>query len=236
MKWTPPYDPAPHGLLPLLARQGRTADWFTTDDGDPYGEPNIARWSSHQTAKTIPFIYRRAVAERPEISTWLNTLTAEARDQQAQRGAPVASVGRGPSLLLLGPTGVGKTYEAHGAIRELAVTGVVARWTVTTAADLYAKLRVRHGVDSEAEFQKYVNATILLVDDWGAAKVSEFTEDVNFRLINHRYENGLPTLFTSNVLPRELTARLGDRVASRLNEMCQSVVITGPDRRRAVAA
>ncbi|MFE7395689.1 ATP-binding protein [Streptomyces sp. NPDC057557] len=236
MQWTPPYDPAKHGLLPLLARQGRTANWFNTDDGDPYGEPNVARWSSHRTAKTIPFIYRRAVAERPEISNWLNTLTAEARKQQAQRGAPVASVGRGPSLLLLGPTGVGKTYEAHAAIRELAITGVVARWTVTTAADLYAKLRVRHGVDSEAEFQKYATSTILLIDDLGAAKISEFTEDINFRLINHRYENALPTLFTSNVLPKELTARLGDRVASRLNEMCQPVVITGPDRRRAVAA
>lgn len=236
MQWTAPYDPAQHDLLPLLARQGRTADWFTTDDGDPYGEPNVARWSSHHTAKTIPFIYRRAVAERPEITAWLNALTAEARQTQAERNAPVASVGRGPSLLLLGPTGVGKTYEAHAAIRELAVTGVVARWTVVTAADLYGKLRVRHGVDSEAEFQKFQNATILLIDDLGASKVTEFTEDVNFRLINHRYENALPTLLTSNVVPKELSARLGDRVASRLVEMCERVVITGPDRRRAVAA
>lgn len=231
-----PYDPAQHGLLPLLARQGRTADWFTTDDGDPYSEPNVARWSAHNTAKTIPFIYQRAVADRPEISQWIATLAGQARKTQTERKAPVASVVRGPSLLLLGPTGVGKTYEAHAAIRELAVTGVVARWTMTTAADMYAKLRVRHGVDSEAEFQKYVNATVLLLDDIGAAKISEFTEDINFRLVNHRYENGLPTLLTSNVLPKELSARLGDRVASRLNEMCQRVVITGPDRRRGLAA
>lgn len=237
MKWTPPYDPRQHNLLPLLARQNRTADWFNTDDGDPYGPPNVARWSSLEVSNLIPLRYRSAQAQRPEVDTWIEALTIEATNDQTRRGAPVASVSVGPSLLLLGPTGVGKTYESYGAIRELAVTGVVAQWAVVTAADLYAQLRPRHGVDSEAEFQKYAKARILFVDDLGAGgKLSEFTEDVNFRLINHRYDHQMPTLFTSNVVPQELSARLGDRVASRLTEMCQRVVITGQDRRRSEAA
>lgn len=236
MEWTPPYDPQQYNLLPLLASQNRTADWFTTDDGDPYGRPNIARYSAHQASKVIPFRYQTAVAERPEVRDWVTGLATAAFGEQERRNAPVASVSRGPSLLLLGPTGVGKTYEAYGAVRELAVTGAFARWTVVTAADLYAALRPRHGVDSEAEFRRYVNAGALLIDDLGASKVSEFTEDVNFRLINRRYEDQLPTLITSNVLPKELSARVGDRVGSRLNEMCTRVVITGQDRRRSVAA
>ncbi|MFK0045476.1 ATP-binding protein [Streptomyces sp. NPDC090741] len=237
MQWTPPLDPRQYDLLPLLARQNRTADWLNTDDGDPYGLPNVARWSVHQAAKIVPFRFRSATAQRPEIHTWIDNLATEAIAEQQRRKAPVASINRGPSLLLLGPTGVGKTHEAYGAVRELAITGIVARWTVVTAADLYAQLQPRHGIDSEAEFQRYSKASILLVDDLGAGgKISEFTEGINFRLINHRYENQLPTLITSNVLPKDLSARLGDRVTSRLVEMCQRVPITGHDRRRGEAA
>ena len=121
-------------------------------------------------------------------------------------------------------------------MRELAVTGVTARWAVTTAADLYAALRPRPGIDSEAEFRRYRDARLLLVDDLGAErKPTEFTEEVNFRLINHRYEHHLPTLMTSNVEPKELRARLGDRVTSRLAEMCERVAMKGNDRRRNAA-
>ncbi|MFD1274905.1 hypothetical protein ACFQ51_35035 [Streptomyces kaempferi] len=92
------------------------------------------------------------------------------------------------------------------------------------------------GVDSESEFRRYAHAPLLLVDDLGAAKSSEWTEEINFRLVNHRYENQLPTIFTSNVLPKELADRVGDRVSSRLIEMCDRVVIQGTDRRRQAAA
>jgi hypothetical protein len=115
--------------------------------------------------------------------------------------------------------------------------GVAARWGITTTADLYAALRPRHGIDSEAEFRRYRDARILLIDDLGAdRKPTEFTEEVNFRLINHRYENHMPTLITSNLLPKEISERLGDRVTSRLIEMCQRVIFKGADRRRGEAA
>lgn len=237
MKWTPPFNPQQYDLEPLLANQNRTIDWLNTDDADPYSEPNIARWSTVQAASLVPLRYRTATLERPEIRNWINKLANGARTAQKERHAPVASVTSGPSLLLLGPTGVGKTYQSYGALREMAVTGVVARWTVVTAADLYARLQPRYGVDSEVEFQRHAKAGVLFIDDLGAGgKLSDHTETVNFRLINYRYDHELPTIITSNVIPRELTARMGDRVASRLNEMCQRLVIEGPDRRRGMAA
>lgn len=120
---------------------------------------------------------------------------------------------------------------------RLAITGVAATWVVTTAADMYGALRPRHGIDSEAEFRRYRNASVLLVDDLGAErKPTEFTEEINFRLVNWRYENHMPTLITSNLVPKELAGRLGDRVTSRLIEMCQRIVLAGPDRRRGEAA
>ena len=102
---------------------------------------------------------------------------------------------------------------------------------------MYAALRPRHGIDSEAEFRRYRDASILLLDDLGAErKPTEFTEEINFRLINWRYENHKPTLITSNLVPKEIAERLGDRVTSRLIEMCEPVVFKGPDRRRGEAA
>lgn len=237
MQWIPPINPKRYHLEQLLAVRGVDLDWLNSGDADPYSVANVARHSIAAAAKIIPFHYRAAIADSPEIQTWLQELVAEAHELQAERGAPVGSVTRGRSLLLLGPTGTGKTHQAYGAIRELAITGVAATWVVTTAADMYAALRPRHGIDSEAEFRHYRNAPMLLVDDLGAErKPTEFTEEVNFRLINWRYENHLPTLITSNLVPKEISDRLGDRVTSRLIEMCERVVFQGRDRRRGEAA
>jgi DNA replication protein DnaC len=234
---TPPLDPERYNLDPLLAATGRTLDWLNTDNGDPYSEPCVARYSLVEAARITPFHYRGAIATDPELRNWVDQLVTDARREHVQRGSVVPTILRGPSLLLLGSTGVGKTHEAYGAMRHVAMSGVGSRWVVTTAADLYASLRPRHGVDSETEFARYRNARLLLIDDLGAErKPTEFTEEVNFRLINHRYENHLPTLLTSNVLPNELAGRLGDRVTSRLAEMCKRVVLKGTDRRRATGA
>jgi len=231
--YTPPLKPRLHpGLDQLLAARGRTLDWLNNNQ-DPESEANIARLNLTQAAGIIPFHYRAAIPTEPALRQWVDAVANEARTEQVAAGRMFAAAFRGPSLLLLGPTGVGKTYEAFGAIRDLAITGVSTRWTVTTAADLYAALRPRHGVDSEAEFRSYRDARLLLVDDLGAdRKPTEFTEEVNFRLINWRYERHLPTLFTSNVTPGELAGRLGDRVTSRLAEMCQRIVLKGGDKRR----
>ncbi|WP_327335915.1 ATP-binding protein [Streptomyces sp. NBC_01324] len=237
MEPTPLINAEQYHLAPLLAAQNRTLDWLNTDDGDPFSKPNVARRNILQAANIVPLRYRAATPDHPDIRQWINTLTAEAFATQQKRHSPVASIGSGPSLLLLGPVGVGKTYQSYGALREMAVTGVAARWTVVTAADLYAQLQPRYGIDSETEFQRYAKAHVLLIDDLGAGgKLSEHTETVNFRLINYRYDHQLPTLITSNVPPKELGARMGDRVASRLVEMCDRITITGPDRRRSVAA
>lgn len=219
----------------LLEERGLTTDQVNARDGDPFSEMNLIRRAITQARTAVPFIYRNAVATLPETLTWITALVDDARAQQKRRDAITPVISRGRSLLLLGPTGVGKTHQAYGALRRLAVTGVSATWLTTSSADLYAALRPRAGVDSETEFRRYAHARLLLVDDLGAAKSSEWTEEINFRLVNHRYENQLPTLLTSNVLPKQLADRLGDRVASRLIEMCDRAVITGTDRRRNAA-
>ena len=180
--------------------------------------------------RRIPARFAEAVTSVDGVADWVRALVDASRPKHPSQ-SPV--IRRGPSLLLLGPTGTGKTFEAWGAMRALAASGARFTFEVTTAADLYAKLRPRPGVDSEREFEKYLKTGVLVVDDLGAAKSSEWVEEVNYRLINTRYEDGLPTLCTSNVPVRQLADHLGDRVTSRLTEMAMRVVLEGQDRRRA---
>jgi DNA replication protein DnaC len=180
-------------------------------------------------AKEIPPRFADATATDPDVARWVRALAEAAVERM--RGY-VAGVSTGPSLLLLGPTGTGKTHQAYGAIRAIAASGLHCVWLATTAADVYATLRPRPKVDAELEFDRFASARLLLLDDLSAAKASEWTEEVNYRLINHRYEHALPTIITSNAAPKELAAAAGERVASRLVEMCQRVVLKGEDRRR----
>lgn len=200
----------------------------TPEQIDPYWlEENLTRQES-LLKKNLPARFRDAVANEPEVVKWVKAVVQTALDARRQ----VPRILSGPSLLLLGPTGTGKTFQAYGAIRALSMSGVGVSWMVVTAADFYASLRPRPGVDSESEFRKVADIDLLVLDDLGAAKDSEWNEEINYRLINHRYEQELPTIITTNVPPRQLSEKLGERVTSRLIEMCARVVLRGPDRRQ----
>lgn len=177
----------------------------------------------------MPPRYQGAVADHPQVLTW-------ARDVAEVAVAPSPGARRqvttGPSLLMAGVVGAGKTHQAYGAVRLLVQSGIGVRWRATAAADLYADLRPRPGIDSERELAAYSRVPLLIIDDLGAAKASEWVEEVTYRLINRRYNHMLPTLITTNLAIKDLKAYLGDRVTSRLAQMTTRVEFEPVDRRR----
>ncbi|MEU2894267.1 ATP-binding protein [Streptomyces albidoflavus] len=181
----------------------------------------------------VPPRYQAAVADHPQVLAWVREVTeaAVAPSQGARR-----QVTTGPSLLMAGVVGAGKTHQAYGAVRMLVQSGLGVRWRATAAADLYAGLRPRPGVDSERELAAVARCPLLIIDDLGAAKASEWVEEVTYRLINRRYNYELPTLITTNLTIKEFRAYLGDRVASRLAQMTTRVEFEPVDRRRHPAA
>ncbi|MFI1890270.1 ATP-binding protein [Streptomyces jumonjinensis] len=197
--------------------------------------------------KRIPYDYREALASHPDVVAWVRTIAEAATAPYADGLQPHYGtagrrvITRGASLLLWGPTGSGKTFEAFGAIRSLTAAGCAVPWMATTAADLYGELRARTGPDPEELLRRYTRIPVLLLDDLGAAKNSEWTEEITFRLLNWRVQNRLPTLITSNLAPVRdpkadprqpvLRDRLGDRLLSRLSGMCTAIEVAGPDRR-----
>ncbi|GAA4952421.1 hypothetical protein GCM10023205_12000 [Yinghuangia aomiensis] len=176
----------------------------------------------------IPPRFRGAVADHPDVTAWVDRVSVEATRGPGGR----LGVATGPSLLIAGPTGTGKTHQAYGALRSLLLAGVRLGWQATTAADLHASLRPRAGHDTEGELRRIARTPLLILDDLGAAKPSEWTEELTYRLVNHRYEHLLPTLFTTNLPIARIRETLGDRITSRLAEMTQRAILDGPDRRR----
>lgn len=180
-------------------------------------------------ASFVPPRYSGALVNNAEAQEWLEDVL----------------IGDGEGLLLLGATGRGKTHLAYGLIRSYLAAwaqfhqshGIVAG----SLPELLAKARpgaprgvVEYVNDPPAEpIDVYREAPLLFIDDLGAEKPSEWTTEVLYRIIDHRYNYMLPTIVASNLPPAELAGVIGDRLASRLTEMCRTVIIKGDDRRRA---
>ncbi|EKD46442.1 MAG: hypothetical protein ACD_67C00234G0001, partial [uncultured bacterium] len=72
---------------------------------------------------------------------------------------------------------------------------------------------------------------LLVFDDIGAEKSSDWVQETLFVLINHRYEQMLSTILTTNCTLDELATRVGKRITSRLIEMCRCIRMDGEDWR-----
>ncbi|MFJ1695692.1 ATP-binding protein [Streptomyces sp. NPDC088252] len=206
------------------------------DDGPSVDEPGHpeyhrrrrAEWALRRWETATPPRYRRSDATLPDVQQWADQVAADPETAG--------------SLLLTGTTGTGKTYQAYGALRRIAAAGPRTYEIVaTTAADMYGLLRPNGSArGTEGELARLCRVPLLLLDDLGSAKATEWTEEVTYRLINERYNACRPTLYTSN-LPaksvdgRDLTAALGERIVSRLSEDTHVIAMTGPDRRRIAA-
>ena len=82
---------------------------------------------------------------------------------------------------------------------------------------------------------KYKKAKIFVIDDLGAARNTEWAEERLFEIIDFRYNEELPTIFTTNLTSEELKEKISNRIYDRLLEMCDFVGVTAPSQRLRVA-
>jgi len=143
------------------------------------------------------------------------------------------------SLYLTGPRGTGKTHMAAAIVREIvsdktpshSLSGV--QWT--SAPDLLLEIRATFRDGSERSemgiIEQYSDCRLLVLDDLGAEKTSEWSLQTLYTIIDRRYREERQTIITSNLSLDELAAQVDDRIASRLSELCRVVVLAGADRR-----
>lgn len=146
--------------------------------------------------------------------------------------------GDSKGLALFGSIGTGKTYLLACVLRELAWRKGIDGQYVSSVA-LMENMRRSYNLPSGEElygFQKHLGAVehspILALDDIGVERPSEWVREQFYLLINHRYENKLSLLISSNYDWEQLEKRLGERIVSRLVEMCEAVIIKAKDRRK----
>lgn len=125
---------------------------------------------------------------------------------------------RRDNLLLIGPTGTGKTHISTAIARELIHQGydVIYDSTQNILGDFEAD-RFKSGYGrEEVRSDKYNDCTLLIIDDLGAEFSSQFTLATLYNLLNTRQNKGLATVISTNLTPDELARKYEDRIYSRI--------------------
>jgi len=144
-------------------------------------------------------------------------------------------------LLFIGPPGVGKTHLAVATLREVVLSKGIrglyfdTRTLLSTIRSTFNPVTRK----SEADVLGHVmEAELLVLDDLGAERPTDWVEETMNLIVNTRYNDRRPTIFTSNYedVPdtddlESLLVRVGFRMHSRLREMCEFLEYGGPDYR-----
>jgi DNA replication protein DnaC len=162
----------------------------------------------------------------------------------------------GKGLLLVGGIGTGKTHLAVGILKEL----MASRGCACLFCDYRELLKqIQNSYNDSVQatelelLRPIFEAEVLALDELGAVKPSEWVWDTVSLILNSRYNDNRTTIITTNfpdepaaatveLSPRgsafaatrreTLGDRIGERMRSRLHEMCRIVKMQGPDFRQ----
>lgn len=137
-------------------------------------------------------------------------------------------------LLILGGVGLGKTFMC-AAITHLVASfrKPVAYFTMADMMDFARRTKFdREGGDSLQAYLRVLESALIVIDDLGQERVTDFTAEELFSVINFRINRGLPFVISTNLTPDELDDRYGERIASRLFGFCDVLRFVGEDVRK----
>lgn len=171
----------------------------------------------------------------------MDGLKKPVRDSYAQ------ALKEGRGLYLHGGVGTGKTWAMVAMFKDLAARGYDA--VMWSSADIIHELKADFDkTEGRLDFQPYVTEMpVLLIDDIGSGRMTAWVSEQLFEIVNERNQNKLLTYFTSNHDPESLGRAMnrvyandggglvetqdGDRLRSRISELCLIVNMSGKDRR-----
>jgi DNA replication protein DnaC len=203
----------------------------------------------------IPKRYEHCTLESYEIEfegANSSLIGARATAQQFVDGYPIQTYGMG--VLLTGSIGVGKTHLATGMLnavmQQKGATGLFCDYR-----DLLKQIQHSYNPQTAVTemdvLQPVFDAEVLVLDELGASKPTEWVWDTVAHILNTRYNDKRTTILTTNfanspagaqqstvaraVAQETLGDRIGDRMRSRLLEMCVVVEMRGKDYREKVS-
>lgn len=169
----------------------------------------------------------------------LNPTQVRANKYASQLAMEFPAVNSG--LLLMGSVGVGKTHLAVSILKALSERGFSCLFYQFQS--LLKEIQDSYNANTQTSelgvLAPVLNSEILVLDEVGASKPTDWVRDTMAHIINTRYNDRRLTVFTTNYLDERRTEkeetledRIGVRLRSRLFEMCRTVTITGDDYRR----
>ncbi len=143
----------------------------------------------------------------------------------------------GESLMLWGEPGNGKTHLAAAIVNVLSKKGYIV--VFQSVPELLQRIRSTFNSENKENETQIMRALLecdlLILDDIGAEKTTEWVEEKLFNIIDGRYRKELPTLYTSNLEPKELKNQVGKRSYDRMVETSLTVKNEAASYRREIA-
>ena len=142
-------------------------------------------------------------------------------------------------LILSGGCGVGKTHLAVAALKEAARQRVAYKinksqsswfkagsrmagfFIFKSSSAIIHEIKASYSANELSEHEtltKYMNCQLLVLDDLGTERASEWQQEKLHLLLNHRYNEMMPTIITTNLGLTELNKQVGKRVVDRIFE------------------
>ncbi len=139
-------------------------------------------------------------------------------------------------LLLWGEVGSGKSFLAACIANALLEQGVPV--LMTNFSKILNQMGAMYSEERYQYIASFANFPLLIIDDLGIERSTEYALEQVYAVIDERYKSGLPLIITTNLTIAELRNPADvphARIYSRILEMCTPVNISGGDRRKAIS-
>lgn len=193
-----------------------------------------AQWHTRQEGALEWRIRRANLPERWSLETFPYTRQPGVNRKQIRTFAELEFIGKAENIVLMGPTGIGKTGLACGLVLKALENG--HRCQFIRAQDLFDEMYASLADRSTRQLVKRLaRLDVLLIDEFGYLNLKSEQSNIFFKLMEERYRQR-PTIITTNLEYEEWHNFLGnkpmvDALLSRLRHYCHTVHIKGPSLR-----